>query len=177
MDEVSLTSELRLRPITPARVLSLRYRQPDEDILPQELMGVGLPWPKPLTWAPIPGQGWMVRLSPRHSLAVGCDAAVCAAAVQRFAPGCHPSVMAIDISEGQSVLELRGPGIEALMRRVMEAWPDPASGQVIGGARVADVPVVVVDHDAQAWALVVERTLDEHLRSLLQAAAQAAVHG
>ncbi len=172
MDEQALGPRLRLCPVANATVLSLRHRADNDEWLAHALQRAGLPWPDEQALARLSPGGWMVRLSPRHSLAVGRDATVFAAAIQRLAPGRHPGVMAIDTSEGYCVLELRGSGIEPLMMRVMDADPASANGHVVGVARVADVPVIVVPQDALAWCLVVERPLAEHLSLRLRAATQ-----
>lgn len=171
MDEQALGPGLRLCPFTNATVLSLRHRADDDERLAHELQRAGLPWPDVQALARVSPGGWMVRLSPSHSLAVGCDRATLATAIERLAPGRHPSLMAIDTTEGQRVLELRGPGIEALLHCVMEAGPPQPGLPVMGGARVADVPVVLVPHAAQACSLVVEAPLEDHLRARLLAAA------
>jgi sarcosine oxidase gamma subunit len=171
MDEQALSPGLRLCPVTNATVLSLRHQAGDDELLARELQRSGLPWPRVRALARVPPDGWMVRLSPRHSVAVGRDAAVFKAAIQRLAPGRHAAVMAIDTSEGHCVIELVGPGVESLLRRAMDADPAPETGHALGSARVTDVPVIVVPLDAMTWCLIVDRPLAEYLMSRLHAVA------
>lgn len=174
MDDQALGAGLRCSSLTDVTVLSLRHQAGDEQVLTQELDRAGLPWPRPQELARVPAGGWMVRLSPFHSMAVSREPHAFAAAIQRLAPGRQPAVMAIDTSEGHRVLELRGKGIETLMRRVMDTDPGALAGPVIGGARVADVTAIVVRQDTLTWCLVVERPFEEHVRARLRVAAQAA---
>lgn len=156
--------------MSPVFVVDIRHRADGDPVgatlraagLPAQGSGVG-------TLSPVAGGCW-ARLAPTRDLLVTQDRTLANQVIAGLQPGRHAAAMAVDVTEGYTVLMLPGPGADPLLAATGDEIA-PFSGE--GSARshrVADVRVTVLRLDRSTCWLVVESSLAEHLAGRLREA-------
>lgn len=165
------------RALAPLHLLSLRHGFGGDAAIARALQPLGiahLPAAGQLAGAPGPDGPWVWWRSPSEwTLAAYTPKPLQAVqqALSDIGPG--PLACAIDLSDGTWGVELQGEGIDALMSRLVDAASLPRGAGQATRARLVDVPVTLVRHDAARLWLLADRSLEHYLADWLAYAAAA----
>jgi heterotetrameric sarcosine oxidase gamma subunit len=158
-----------VRRIEPLAVIALRHLPGAGDDLAAALHAAGLPR------APAPGQvvgegPWAVWRSPSEVVLLATERAEADAALAALEPATLAS--AVDLSEGTLGLELQGPRVDELLRRLVDSrcLPGPPGHAV--RARLIDVAVMLFRPRPDCVWLLAERSHGHYLASWLAHAGQ-----
>lgn len=163
-----------VRRIEPQWVIALRHLPGAGEALAAALHAAGIPC------VPEPGQAlcqgqsprtWALWRSPSEVTLLALDRAAVQAAVAALAG--HTLACAVDQSDGALALELQGPLVDDLLRRLVDSHSLPgASGSAVR-ARLADTAVVLVRPRPDTVWLLADRSHAHYLWSWLRHAAGA----
>ena len=168
MADSRLQGGVVLTEMTDVFVISVGHR-PDGGSGSAALRSAGLPAHPSVAGGliPVPG-GCFATLSPTRGILVTRARALSAKVIDALRPGLCDSAMAVDVSEGHSVLALSGFASE----RPLAAGTDSAVPVDITASactcRVFDVKVTLLRFDRQSRWLVVESSLAGHLAAHLR---------
>lgn len=169
------TADLDVRVVEPLRVLSLRHHDAPHTI-EAACSNIGLP--------PLPGAGHfsgedpvLLWRQPREWLFIGSSVAAAGRAdalLAALAPGQDPLACAVDQSAGTVALALRGPKLDMLLSRLLDAGAIPRTPGEGTRARLADIAVIVLRREPDCVWLLADRANDHYLADWLAYAALAA---
>jgi hypothetical protein len=163
MADSDMSSVAVLAEIADAFVISINYR-PACGTAAEALCAVGLPAQAPDACSQIPvSGGCFARLSPYCGIVVTRDRAFSAKVIDGLRPGLCDSAMAIDVSEGHSVLALSGGGWERLLATATDPAAPADTTRTACNCRVSDVKATLLRLDHRNCWLVVESSLAGHL--------------
>ena len=166
-----------VRRIEPLAVVALRHLPGAGDDLAAALRAAGV------TAAPAPGhvvgQGpWALWRSPSEVLLLATERPAAEAALAALAPlGPATLACAIDQSDGTLALELQGPLVDDLLRRLIDSGSLPGVSGSAVRARLADIAVVLVRCQAKDVWLLTDRSHEHYLASWLAHAGAAMAQG
>ena len=162
---------VQARVLWPMHVVSLRTLEPQDAQWMAALRAAGiheLPRPGCFTG----GDLRAVWSRPTECLALTQDATAASVLLDLLRPGAMALGCAVDRTSGAIAIELRGPGIERLLARLVDASAIPmASGQATR-ARMVDIAVHLLRiEDQQLW-LLTDRAHADYLAAWLLDASQ-----
>jgi heterotetrameric sarcosine oxidase gamma subunit len=163
-----------VRRIEPLAVVALRHLPGAGDDLVAALRAAGVPV------APAPGhvvgQGpWALWRSPSEVLLLATERATSEAALAALTPA--TLACAVDQSDGTLALELQGPLVDDLLRRLIDSGSLPGVSGSAVRARLADIAVVLVRRQAKDVWLLADRSHEHYLASWLAHAGAAMAKG
>jgi heterotetrameric sarcosine oxidase gamma subunit len=156
-----------VRRIEPLAVVALRHLPGAGDDLVAALRAAGVPV------APAPGHAlWR---SPSEVLLLATERATSEAALAALAPA--TLACAVDQSDATLALELQGPLVDDLLRRLIDSGSLPGVSGSAVRARLADIAVVLVRRQAKDVWLLADRSHEHYLASWLAHAGAAMAKG
>lgn len=155
-----------VRRVETLRCVSLRHLPGAEQVVASALVEAGLPG------LPLPGRitgkdPWLTWRSPTDGLLVATCGIEADDLLTCLRPGMHPLACAVDRSDACIALEIEGTSerLEALLSRLIDAGAVPRGPLHGHGARLGDMPVVVLRLSAERAWLIADR---RHEPCLLQ---------
>jgi len=146
-------------------VISVRFL-PGDNHAQAAVLGVGLPW--------VSSPGKMAGSDPfvcwrstQELIFIGLDAAPLRPLLDSLAPGRHELALATDLSEALAVFELRGPGLDRWLHRLVDTSAVPKEAGCVSRCRFADIAVMLLRPAVDCMWLVVEQPLVPHVSDWL----------
>ena len=171
-----------VRRIEPLAVIALRHLPGAGEVLAAALLAAGVPGvPEPgqvrepvLEQVPgqVPGQGpWALWRSPSEVTLLATERAAADAALAVLASA--TLACAVDESEGTLGLELQGPQVDELLRRLVDSRSLPGAPGSASRARLVDIAVVLVRQRPDNVWLLADRSHSHYLSNWLRHAGEA----
>jgi heterotetrameric sarcosine oxidase gamma subunit len=160
-----------VRRIEPLAVIALRHLPGAGDDLIAALHAAGLPGKPASAPGQVLGEGpWAVWRSPSEVVLLATERAAADAALAALEPAAL--ACAVDLSDGMLALELQGPRVDELLRRLIDSrcLPGPPGHAV--RARLIDVAVMLFRPRPDCVWLLAERSHGHYLASWLAHAGQ-----
>lgn len=157
-----------VRCIEPLAVIALRHLSGGSEALVTALHAAGV------TSIPAPGQAldsgqsretWALWRSPSELTLLACERAVADVAMAALAA--EPLACAIDQTDGTLALELQGPQVDDLLRRLVDSRSLPVAPGHALRARLADIAVTLLRRQPDTVWLLADRGHAHYLASWL----------
>lgn len=157
-----------VRRIEPLAVVALRHLPSAGDALARALQAAGI------SNMPAPGQASSNRQCPGAWALWRCPSELTLLAFERAAADVAVAALAgetlacaVDLTDGTLVLELQGPLVDDLLRRLVDSHSVPAAQGSAVRARLVDIAVVLVRPQVDRVWLLADRSHDHYLANWL----------
>jgi sarcosine oxidase gamma subunit len=126
----------------------------------------GLAWPDKTLDMHLSNGNLVARRHPSEVVVVGEDLQSIRQVLVSLTPGRIPEAMALDLSHGFGVVELRGPLLDDWLARMVDQSGIPATGRA-SRCRLVDIPVMLLRPANESIQLVADRAFFPYLANWL----------
>jgi len=160
------------RRLDSVRVVAVRHFKGSESAQ-AAFAHANIAWPAKTLDLETSGGLLIARRQPEEIIVVGESNAALDALLAALTPGREADALAIDLTHGLGVIEMRGPQLGDWLARLVDVSAIPAAGRA-SRCRLVDVPVLLIRPDSETIRLVADRSLFPYLAHWLAFSHEAA---